>query len=71
MAKVLFTEKQLSRMERNKEIIASYKALVKKNPDISSERIFATIAENYGVSSGAIRRICTISGVYANRKSAN
>ena len=71
MEKVLFTEKQLSRMERDKEIINSYKSLRKKNPTISAERIFATIAENYSVGPAAIRRVCVKAGIYANWKAAN
>ena len=71
MEKVLFTEKQLSRMERNKEIIASYKTLRKKNPDISPQRIFVTIAENYDITPAAIRQICQRSGAYVNRKADN
>ena len=71
MEKVLFTEKQLTRMERNKEIINSYKVLRKKNPDISAERIFATIAENYNITACAIRHICVKSGVHANGKAAS
>ena len=71
MGKVLYTEKQLSRMERNKEIVASFKTLRKKNPDISPERIFTTIAQNYNISSCAIRQICTKNGVYVNGKVDN
>lgn len=71
MEKVLFTEKQLSRMERNKEIIASFKSLRKRNPDISPQRLFATIAEDYDISAAAIRQICQRSGVHVNRESAS
>ena len=71
MDNILFTEKQLSRMERNKEIISSFKALRKKNPDISPQRLFATIAEDYSISAAAIRQICRRGGVYVNRKHTN
>lgn len=71
MGKLLFTEKQLSRMERDKEIINSFKNLRKKNPSISAERIFATIAENYNIGSAAVRRVCVKAGAHVNRKTAN
>lgn len=69
--KVVFTEKQLSRMERNKDIINAYKALRKKNPEISPERIFATIAADYNIGTAAIRQICVKSGAHVNRKTTN
>lgn len=71
MEKVLYTDAQLSRMKRNKEIIASFKALRRANPDASPERIFATIAQNYELGSAAIRQICRRSGVYVNGKTDN
>ena len=68
MKEILLTERQISRAERNKAIIASFKELRKKNPDVSPQRIFATIAEGYDLGAAAIRQICKRSGVYANGK---
>lgn len=63
MTQVLFTEKQITRAERNKGILGEFKSLRKKNPDISLERIFSTIAQNYDISSAAVRMVCKRAGV--------
>lgn len=68
MAEIVYKEKTRERMARNDRITEAYKQLRKENPDVSAERIFATIALDYNISSAAIRAICAKTGVYANRK---
>ena len=63
MEKALYTEKQLSRLERDREIAATFKALRKKFPSSKLERFFVEIAKDYGVTSAAIRAICKKQGV--------
>lgn len=58
MIKIKRTEGQISRAQRNKEIIRKYAVLKRKYPELSRERLYSTIAEDYSISSGAIRAIC-------------
>lgn len=63
MAKILMTEKQATRQERNNEIVAAYKALKRKYPDSSINLITAEIAKNYPLTPQGIRAICKHGGV--------
>ena len=58
-------------MERNKEIVAQFRTLQRKNPTTSPQRLFVTIAEKYPISAAAVRKICQISGAYVNGKDEN
>jgi len=67
MAEIKYTKKGLARMERNKKIVASYLDLSSRNPDVKAERIFAGIADEFKMTSAAIRGICKREGVYVSR----
>ena len=63
MERALYTEKRMSRNERNKAIAKAFSTLKKKYPDSKLERIFVEIAKDYGITSASIRAICKKSGV--------
>lgn len=63
MTEIEFTENQAARNKRNDEIEAKFKRLRKQYKDITNQRIFATIAKDYGVTPGAIRVVCIKRGL--------
>lgn len=63
MERALYTEKQLAKKERNDAIVTSFKALKKKFPDSSLERIFTEIAKDYTITTAAIRNVCKARGL--------
>ncbi len=66
MTKLKPTPAQITRASRNKEIIKKYNTLKDRYPEASRERIYATIAEDYPITSGAIRVICEKEEVQAS-----
>lgn len=65
-----FTDAQLLRYERNKEIEAAFKKLRKQNTLCSNERIFTEIAKSYNITSASVRHILYTRGVCSPGKSA-
>lgn len=66
MEKVLYTKRGLSgidRIERDKAIVAAFKALRKKYPTSSLEGIFLEIKKESDLTTAAIRAICKKQGV--------
>jgi len=57
------TFKQLARRERDMDIVSKYTSLREEYPDLKSQRLFEEIANNYPISTAAIRAICVKHGV--------
>ena len=57
------TAKQKEKQKRNDKIASMFLKLRKKYPDVSLERIFAVIAEDYPITTAAIRNVCKDRGL--------
>lgn len=51
------TDKEKKICERNKQMVARYKQLVAENPNVTKNRIFAKIAEEFDLSTNGTRTI--------------